>query len=338
PESVRIIEYNEEGIPLSEIPYQMDKRADFDPKFNADVNLIWIIRKPLEAKSNKYFCVYFDVVKKEPIPKSKVKYEYKGLGLSKSGKGYQVKNERLKVEIIPSDSNISLIHSWIVRNMSTGIFTNLNLLSYRKVDSLYDQTCFGAIPGFDKDSGIALERPPAMGNLLVRCKAVSQGGHSYLFNFYENLPICEIFCDSRQTEFHNSYIVPLSYIKRAEYLFSNYVKGNVSSEQSLKISQPDTFWLAQKIVNGLTIASLTPENRVSYYLKTHPLKSDFQVSFGVNIPQMIDTGKGFYHCILYADKTEEDTFNLMNRIKSIFTLDNLPVIQRNRTEKLLSNH
>jgi len=346
-QSVQVIEYSKEGTPIAEVPHQTDKAKYFD-RFNADVNLAWLIRKPIEAKTTKYFYVYFDTAKVQ-TPKYNVKYPYEGLSLSGTDqKSYWLKNNRFKVGLnppLPKNNilNSSFINSWVVRDFSTGFFTHLNLIGSKKEG-------FGDIQGAGTAGGLSLQSQ-ANGPLLAKFHAVSKDGDGYLFNFYENLPICEVFTDSRINEFHNSYLIPQSYLAAAlkdkmsafsgaEYLSSNYTRGKIPADKPLgNLQSNDSFWLAQRIVKGLTIASITPEKPVTHYLKTTPEDSNIAISFGVaerspDDHRGVAGTKPLHHFILYADTTEQDTFDLLNRIKNVFTLDNMPIIQRSRAEKL----
>ncbi len=337
PQSVRVIEYSKEGTPIAEVPYQMDKTIYFfDTKFNPRVILCWIIRKPIEAKNTKYFYVYFDTAKNQ-APKYSVKYPYRGLSVSGTdGKGYWLKNDRFKVGVSsPSENNtpnFSLINSWVVRNFSTGFFTHLNLIDAKTVG-------FGSIQDAVPAGDLLLQNQ-ADGPLLAKFHAFSKDGDGYLFNFYENLPICEVFTDSRINEFNNSYLIPQSYLAAAlkdkmsafsgaEYISSNYTRGKIPADKPIdNLQSNDSYWLAQRIVKGLTIASITPENGVTHYLKATPEDSNISISFGVA------GTKPLHHFILYADTAEPNTFDILNQIKNVFTLENLPVIQRSRAEKL----
>ncbi|MEW6027410.1 MAG: glycoside hydrolase family 20 zincin-like fold domain-containing protein [Planctomycetota bacterium] len=350
PQSIRVIEYSKEGTPITEVPYQIDKSIYFsDTKFNPKFILNWIIRKPIEAKTTKYFYVYFDTAKNQ-APKYSVKYPHGGLSVSATDdKGYRLKNDRFKIKLpqkyrsgcrlyVPSLGYSYFINSWIVRNFSTGLFTNLDLVDGKKRGFAALQ---GAInSGFGELGQVASLESEISGPLITRLRADTIGDDEYLFNFYENLPICEVFIESRINEFHNSYLIPQSYLATAlkdkmsalpgaEYLSSGYNLGKIPTEQSMDISFNDSYWLAQRIVKGLTIAAITPEKPVTHYLKTTLEDSNTTISFGVS------GNKPLHHFILYADTTEQDTFDLLNRIKNVFTLDNLPVIQRNRAEKLL---
>ncbi|MBI5779249.1 MAG: hypothetical protein HZA49_07325 [Planctomycetes bacterium] len=336
-QSVRVIEYSKEGTPIDEVPYQIGKTRHFDERFNAEANLVWIIRKPIETKSVKYFYVYFDTIKSQ-APEYNIKYPYGGLSTSGTDqKGYWLKNTRLKIGInSPYSRNNtplpSLINSWVIRDFSTGLFSNLNLVTSNK-------SGFGVILQTGPGNKLSLQKQTD-GPLLTSFCAISEEGDGCVFNFYENLPICEVFTDSRIREFHNSYQVPQSYLvaalkdkmsvfSGAEYLSSNYTRGNIPADNPIgNLQSNDSHWLAQRIVKGLTIAAITPEKGVTHYLKTTPEDSSISISFGVA------GAKPFHHFIIYADTTEEDTFDLLNRIKNVFTLDNPPVIQRQRTEKL----
>ena len=335
PQSVRVIEYSSEGTPLIEVPYQMDKTKKFNPNFNAHVNLTWIIRNPIEAKSIKYFYVYFDIVKNQ-APRYKPEYPYGELSTSGTDmKGYWLKNSRFKVELsLTPDENNQLIsfsiNSWVIRNFSTGFFTHLNLIRNKGKG-------FAGILFAKTDGKLSLQKQVG-GPLLSRFHTESEDSDGYLFYFYENMPICEIFTENVVHELHNSYLIPKSYFKTAlndktsnfsgaDYISSNYTKEKILPEHPLKKSLDDSFWLSQKIVNGLTIAALTPEKSVTHYLITKPENQNISVSFGV------DSAKPLYHFIIYADITNQDTFELMNQIKSVFTLENPPIIQRTRAEK-----
>ena len=353
PQSIRVIEYSRQGTPIAEVPYQIDKTRYryYDKQFTAGANLCWIIRKPIEAKTTKYFYVYFDTTKSQ-APKYNVKYPYGGLSVSGTDeKGYWLKNDRFKIEFpqkyrsgcrlfAPLPGYSYFINSWVVRDFSTGFFTHLNLIEGKKKGfGAFQSINYGS--EFDMLGQVDSLWSEATGPLLTRICAGTMGDDEYFFNFYENLPIYEVFTNSRINEFHNSYLIPQSYLAAAlkdkmsafsgaEYLSSNYTKGRIPADKPIDNLQcNDSFWLAQKIVKGLTIASITPEKGVTHYLKTAPEDSNLSISFGVA------GNKPFHHFIIYADTAQPDTFDLLNQIKNVFTLDNPPIIQRTRAEKLL---
>jgi hypothetical protein len=339
PDSPRIVEYTVQGTPLREIAFQMDKSKEFDNLYNADVNLVWIIREPLLEKSLKYFYIYFDSVKEKKRPAPTVKYPDIGLELLKRKTYCWIENNRIKAQIKLTTDERPFLSNWIIKDLSTGLFSKLDLLS-------------GA-GGFMRFSAQNLPLTMAFaieaeGSALVRIKAQSGQGHTYTFNFYENLGLCEVFTDTRFREYHNLYEIPEKYLNapQTEYIFSNYIKGLLHLKQPvLSISEDETFYLTQKMAKGLVVAGITPDNRLTHYLTARRQKNGkVSISYGAEDKfSLIKVGQrvvSVSHFIVYADRTDlpdgTEVSSLMNQIRNLFAVERKPLIYRKHAETSLS--
>ncbi|MBI4713510.1 MAG: hypothetical protein HY762_09470 [Planctomycetes bacterium] len=310
--SVRVIEYNADGIPVAEIPYQMDKRSYYDAKYNADVNLVWFINDTLLADTIKYFYVYFDTLEHNPKPKPK----YRSSDLTAwpdRDNNYWFKNDRMKVCISSANATIT---NWVVRNISASIFTKLDILEEKSGNRFFITPV--------RFSGEFNIKPDSNGHLMVRFNAVSDGGFTQRFTFYHHLPVCEIFINAGLKRYHNS--IPGFLGQNFNYLLSNYQNGNLLEGN---VIGTDTNWVALTKKDGLTVAWLTPDNRVNHYVDKGYIGAT-------------SDKEAISHFIIYADRLPEltagqaglkgDAFHTLNQLQSLFTLTDAPQISRSPAE------
>ncbi|MFH1227554.1 MAG: beta-N-acetylhexosaminidase [Planctomycetota bacterium] len=283
-DSIRVVEYNEAGVPLGACDCQADKQPSFDARKNALVNVFWALRGKTYMNTTRYFYIYFDVEGKQPKPKQ----EYKIFQIEPSGDNGII-NKRIKAFISDVEG---VIRKWNIRDISSGFFGSLDILEGK--GKLLD------IPSAKGTKfNLSLE---AAGPLMVRYLAATPTGFYRRYTFYEDLPVVDIFCNAGLNQCLN-YDSGDNFAK-GHYMFSNYQTGQFKPE---RVNCAEAFWSCLKRKDGLTFGFITPDNRAGHYVTGKGTSG-------------IDNKKGISHFVLYCDRTDEDTFNLMNRIMSAFTL------------------
>ena len=308
--SIRVVEYNENGVAIIEHPCQADKQPYFNPRSSADVNIFWVLRDKASLKSVRYFYIYFDTMAHHPKPEP----EYNLSQVKLSGKN-GIKNDRIKAYIAPTEG--AIINSWKVRDISSGLFSSLDILN--------EASGFMAT-SVDKNLKYTLETE-AQGPLMVRYRLVSPGGFYKRFTFYEDLPIVEVFTNSGLKACSNT--APGIYItnqQTLQYLFSDYQNGRFKGSQ---VTAENVFWSSIKRDDGLTVGLITPDNRMVHYIDYY----EHQISIGTRCTTLQEySGQAPAHFIIYADKLSEDTFNTFNCLRAVFNLtDQTGVTDKGRT-------
>ena len=347
--STRVIEYSADGSPLTEIPFQSDPRPDFNPKYNADVNLFWRINGTLTKDSTRSFCVYFDTkpVKKKS-PKRKPDYKIKGLSAKSARKGNAwVENKFMKVLV---DRRGGRITRWEIKKMSDTDIINYDVKKTRAFletpaspfpttlvpteGVVHRQTSTerrDGTGGSDNQNAMFDLTCEANGPLMTRYHASTPDGFSKRLTFYHDLPLCEVTMNVATYRIHNYNTEP-KLIEPVKYLFPNYLTGNILSERNQVIMNPDSHWSLRTTPGGLTLACLTPDNKTTHYVRLDNVKNEsggFTGDIGVE-----DKSTPVAHFIIFADviSNPADIFYLMNRLKTTFTTVNQPTIQRERVE------
>lgn len=297
--SIRVVEYNETGVPIAEHPCQADKQPYFNPRSNADVNIFWALRDKADANGARYFYIYFDTMAHNPKPEP----EYK-LSLIKQSGENGVKNDRIKAYLAPTKG---VINSWKVRDISSGLFSSLDILD--KVSSFILTSV-----DIDKDLRYTLETE-AQGPLMVRYRLVSDGGFYKRFTFYEDLPIVEVFTNSGlKACFNSAPGINITGRQTLQYLFSNYQNGQLKSGAVTPQNVfQEVFWSSLRRNDGLTLGLITPDSRVGHSINYYEQRLSISA-------WRTPAGQAPAHFIIYADKLSEDTFNTFNCLRAIFNL------------------
>lgn len=290
-DSIRVVEYDEAGVPLGEAPCQVDKQPGFDARNSARVNVYWALRGKAYMNTTRYFYIYFDVDNKQPKPEQ----SYNLLQVKPSGDN-GVKNERIRAYLEPEAEGV--IRRWHVRDIGAGIFSSLNVLGGK--GAILEAP--GVLLGSGGDKGGYKLESEAVGPLMARYRAVAPGGFYRQYTFYEDLPVVDILSNAGLNQCFNNGLG--DNFEKGQYLFSNYQTGQVGSG---RVDCPEAFWSVLKRKDGLAFGFITPDNRAGHYVAGKDLSG-------------IDNRQGIAHFVVYCDRTEEDQFKLMNRIMSVFSL------------------
>ncbi len=312
-DSLRVIEYDaNKYIPTKELPYQFEEGTNFNTRYHANAQLVWLIDGELTANNSRYFYIYFDTIKHGH--KKKPKYKIKGLKTYPGSKGsYWVENNQMQVQLIPQGG---LISQWQVKEAGRDIID---------FHPTKNPLGFLEIPEYEKtDFKLTCE---AQGPYLVRYCAQAPDGLTKTVNFYRHLPLCEVILDTGTYAYHNHDHPDNLMRKRKileEAIFSNYFRYDFSQLASSPVKEKDTYWTAKKCGRDLLIGCITPDLAATHY-------AGWGGSDG-GIGAISSTQEPITHFIIYADTTREKITTLFDNYRTVFTYVTQLQLERDKVE------
>lgn len=326
--SIRVIEFKGHDKPTQpdnqpdgdeEVPYQFDAVNNFNTKYNASGNLAWMIKGNWAQQTIRSYYIYFDTLLPDGQtsnnkPKKAKEYRVAGLKTYDGKKGNKwIENDQMKVELNPKGCRLT---QWWLKGSNRQIISDTEGFMVISSDK-------------DKTFNLTLE---LSGPIMTRYRADQPdsragitGVTSRIINFFHNLPLVEIIL-SYDTPEYNNYDTFLDKNTRVKYLFSNYFTGIITSKKEKEVLEEATNWTAKITSDGLTIGCLTPDEKVSHYVRGN--------AFGMN-----DRKNRTSHFLIFADKLEPDSakhqtdlYHFLHQLRLNYTLLEPPQVQRGIVE------